>query len=298
MIIGLSGFGDNTEAFETFNIVNNFNRIELTKMKADELSIKEETNIAIEDESKEEWHYTQILLALFEENLEAGNVSLNGMPIEFIKIKKRKKEDLIWNEVKHVPFDKNVKDYYYIDPYVSALDDYEYAVQPIGAGGVAGNNIYNEIEVDFDGAWLIDKEKQYKLLYNLEIGDYETVIPSTVVETLDSQYPYVLQNGNIKYRKGSLQCMLVSDSTINGYGLIDRKQEKRIRENIMSFLTNKKPKLYKDSSGMMMVIMLDGNPRLIPRNDLSQRIYELSIDFIEIADTDTQSLIDNGLLEL
>ena len=42
----------------------------------------------------------------------------------------------------------------------------------------------------------------------------------------------------------------------------------------MSFLTDKKPKLYKDSSGEMMVIMLSGNPILTPINELSQQMYE------------------------
>lgn len=41
MIIGLDAFGD-TVAFDTFNIVNNFYRLELMNMKADEISIKEQ----------------------------------------------------------------------------------------------------------------------------------------------------------------------------------------------------------------------------------------------------------------
>ena len=39
------------------------------------------------------------------------------MPIQFIKIKSVK-EDLKWNELRHLPFDKNTKNYY-LDYYVS-----------------------------------------------------------------------------------------------------------------------------------------------------------------------------------
>ena len=91
--------------------------------------------------------------------------------------------------------------------------------------------------------------------------------------------------------------MLVSNST-ESKGAIDRKQEKILRNNIMSFLTDKKPKLYKDSSGEMMVIMLSGNPILTPINELSQQMYDLEVEFVEIAGTDSKSLIENGLLEL
>jgi hypothetical protein len=294
MILGLSGFG---EAFETFNIVNNFSRLELTKMKADEVSIKEETNIAIDNELKEEWHYTQVLLALFQNNLEAGNVGLNGMPIKYIKVKRRKEEELLWDEIGRIVFDKNTSDYYFVDKFVEALQDYEYAVQPVGDNNVAGNNIYNEIEADFNGAWLIGKDKQFQFLHGLEIGDYETVIPSSIIETLGSQYPYVLESGAIKYRKGSFNCILLSDATARATQ-INRKQEKLIRNNIMNFLTDGKPKMYKDSSGMIMIVKLSENPKVIPINELKQRVYKIDVGFVEIAGIDSQSLVDNGLIEL
>lgn len=296
MFIGLDAFGDFV-AFDTFNIVDNFYRLELMNMKADEVNIKENVDTVIDDESKEEWHYSQILLALFQNNLEAGNLQLNGLPVEYIKIKKRKKEDLIWNEMKHIPFNRDVHDYYFVDKYVEALQTYEYAVQPVGAGGVVGNNIYSEIESDFEGAWLVNKDRDFQLFFNLEISPYETVISTSVIETLGGQYPIVFTNNNVKYRKGQLKCMLVSNST-SDKGIIDRKQEKIIRNNIMSFLTDKKPKLYKDSSGEMMIIMLSGNPTLTPINELSQQIYNLEVEFVEVAGTDSKSLIENGLLDL
>lgn len=296
MFIGLDAFGDFV-AFDTFNIVDNFYRLELMNMKADEVNIKENVDTVIDDESKEEWHYTQVLLALFQNNLEAGNLQLDGMPVEYIKIKKRKKEDLLWNEMKYIPFDKNVHDYYFIDKYVEALQTYEYAVQPVGADNVVGNNIYSEIEADFEGVWLVDKDRDFQLFFNLEISPYETVVPTSVIETLGGQYPVVFTNDNVKYRQGQLKCMLVSNSTESN-GAIDRRQEKILRNNIMSFLTDKKPKLYKDSSGEMMVIMLSGNPTLTPINELSQQIYNLEVEFVEVARTDSKSLIENGLLDL
>ena len=53
MIIGLDCFGDNSEAFETFNIVNSFKTLEITKMKVDELSVQEGIDVDITDELKE-----------------------------------------------------------------------------------------------------------------------------------------------------------------------------------------------------------------------------------------------------
>ena len=91
MFIGLDAFGDFV-AFDTFNIVDNFYRLELMNMKADEVNIKENVDTVIDDESKEEWHYSQILLALFQNNLGRGNLQLNGLPVEYIKIKSVRKK--------------------------------------------------------------------------------------------------------------------------------------------------------------------------------------------------------------
>lgn len=294
MFIGVDCFG---ESFDVYNVVNNYYRLELSNSIIDETNIRSRTDLDITNSNKTIWQYDNILLALYKDNLEAGNVNLNGIEIEYIKLKKRKIEDLQWQELKNIQLLTGVYLYEYIDKYVESLQDYEYAIQPIGAGGIIGNNIIAQIECKFEGTWLLDKDKQYKLLYNLNVGDYETIIPNTIIETLGGQYPFVFTNGNIKYRKGNIRCSLLSDSTINT-GNIDRKQEKFIRKSIMDFLTDKKPKIYKDSSGEFMVISIIGNPVLSPNNNLSQQIYDIGINFVEIANSDSQSLIDNGLLVL
>ena len=80
-------------------------------------------------------------------------------------------------------------------------------------------------------------------MINLNIGSYETVIPTEIVETFGSQYPKVTSSGDVKYRKGNLSCVLASDNTLDS-GIINIKEEKKIRRVIMSFLTDRKPKYF------------------------------------------------------
>lgn len=293
MIIGFNAFGDKA-GFDVYNIVNNFSRFELSNVIADEINMREKTDIDIYDSTKSEWQYDNLLLALFKENLEGGNVSLNGMPINYLRLKKRKKETLTWDNIVDIPFDTDTVNYSYIDKYIESLQEYEYAIQPLGAGGITGNQIISSIEADFEGVWICSKDKQYQLLYNLNLGDYETVMPTSVIETIGNQYPIVQVNGIVKYRKGNIKCRLISDTTIN-QGKTDRQQEKLNRQNIMDFLTDRRPKVFKDSSGEHMMIMLF-DPSVSPINELSQQIYDLSVSFVEIGGTDANSLKNNGLL--
>ena len=93
------------------------------------------------------------------------------------------------------------------------------------------------------------------------------------------------------FKQGSLRCMLISDNTVDAYGAIDKKTEKALRNQIMSFLTNKKPKLLKDGSGNFIGIQIIGTPTLSPHNELGQQIYDLSFEFIETVDLSDENML-------
>ena len=298
-------------SFRPFNDISNpiydalnkseiFNKIDIQKAKFDEMHILDGITTTTSS-NKIEWNYNTICLSQFKNNLEAGNLGLNGMTINSIKIKKRKKESLIFEDVKTIPFENNKFDYTYEDKFVESIQDYVYALQPLGGSTqspILGQMVSEEIYSEFESAWLIGKDdEQYQLTYDLNIDGYETVIPQQILETIGNQFPSIISNGNIRYRKGRIKARLVSNNTVVAGGEIDKREEKKLRQSIMKFLTNNKPKIYKEGSGEYMLISIMGTPLLSPDNSL-RNIYDISCEFVEIGNTDTQSLINNGLVVL
>ena len=226
-------------------------------------------------------------------------MELSGLPINKLLIRRRKKDDYKFEDVRAFDFDPDVQFYEFKDRFIESHEDYVYGIQPMGGSvenPVLGETTNGEVESEFDSVWIVGKDTQYRLMYNLEVGDYETVIPTGITETLGSQYPIVSKSGNVKYRKGNIRCMLVSDKTME-YGDINPKEEKKIRRSIMAFLTDNKPKYFKDGSGEAMLISIINAPTLSPRNELNQLIYEIGVEFVEIGGIDSNTLINAGLFE-
>lgn len=284
--------------FKALNETTQYKKVRFEKATFDEIHMLESIDI-ICNQDKKEWDYDTVFLWKCS-SVEAGNIELSGgIPINQLLIRRRKKDDFIFENVKTFNFDKDSQFYEFKDRFIESYEDYVYGIQPMGGSvenPILGETTMGEVESKFDSVWIVGKDIQYKLMFNLEVGDYETIIPTDVVETLGNQYPKVVSSGNVKYRKGNIQCMLVSDET-HRYSNINPKEEKKLRRSIMAFLTNRKPKYFKDGSGETILISILNAPKLSPRNELNQLMYDITIDFVEIGDTDTRSLINAGLIE-
>jgi hypothetical protein len=287
MIIGMDFF--NGSCFNTNIPVGQIYRAEMQDCIIDEVKIDE--NITVSNLStKQEWGLDTKLLGKFQNSLEAGNLDNKGMPIEFIIIKKRRKSDLTWSKIKEFNFDKAQKIYEFEDKYVEAGEEYEFALFPV-TSNIEGKYTIADIVAEYDDTWLMDKENSVRLIYNLQYGDFDNIIPSTDIETMGGKYPTIAYAGELDYKRGNIQCLLVAKESMNG--ITNVRQEKLLRKNVISFLTNKKPKLLKDNAGLYMVVSVK-DVKELPQNDLKGQ-YGVSFNITEIADTDTQSLKDNGL---
>ena len=188
--------------FSTLNETTRYNKIRFENAIFDEVHIVEGIDI-LSSFDKKEWGYDTVFLWKGG-NLEGGNVSLNGIPINQLLIRRRKKDDFIFENVKSFDFDKDVQFYEFKDKFVESYEDYVYGIQPMGGSiesPVLGEITTGEVESEFDSAWIVGKDTQYKLMINLNIGGYETVIPTEVIESFGSQYPTITSNGDVRYRK-------------------------------------------------------------------------------------------------
>lgn len=245
---------------------------------------------------KGEWGYETILLGEFINNLEAGNVSNGGLQIDYLKLKKRKKDELIWQDIKIFSYDPEVKRYNFEDRLVESYETYEYAVQPI-TSEIVGSESIESIDVEFDGIWIIGEFNEHQLFYNTEIQEIKSNVSQNVVTTLGNRYPFVIKNGNINYKEFSVSGRIVSKMSCDT-SRPNFKEEKKLRNVIMSFLENGKPKIIKDNSGNYVLCQIVDTPTLSPINTLDRGIYDISFNVVEIGDSyDEDTLLQYGLIK-
>jgi len=275
---------------------NNYYRLELQNAIFDTINGFEDLS-KVYSSDKDEWSYDCIINGEFRDDLEAGNIDVNGQDVKYILFQKRKIDELQWNTIAKLDYDKAIKLYRIMDYYIENAQPYEYCIIPLAATVQGDRNNVAVIIPDYDGIWLTDSQNNVQLLYNLEQGDIEFTKSCSSTETLGGRYPITNYSGNLDYKKGTMKAMVVSDASASGK--IDIYNEKINRNNIINFLKSWKPKLYRNSStGEMMMIATTSNPKFSPNNDLSGQIGTISFDFQEAGDTTNDTdMRNNGFIE-
>lgn len=280
MIIGIDAYGDQEAmAFQTLTVVNRFYRMQLGGAIFDEVFADKETSGLLAF-NEQDWSYLTVLKGGFKNSLEAGNLQNAGVPIEGLQIRKRRIDSLTWVDLILIPFNLQNSVYEFYDRICQATQVYEYMVVPV-TSNVYGSSVTEQIECEFSDTFVIDRDTSYRLYCNLEYGDIQNVLPNTVVETFQ-KYPTVLY-GQPDYHRGSVKALILTDNTVST-GVINNRQERLNREQMMSFFKNKKPKILKDGSGRYYLVAIVGNPTETPSNQLNQAISDISFEWVQIDD--------------
>lgn len=174
-----------------------------------------------------------------------------------------------------------------------------------------------KIEIDFEDIFLYDGEKQFKIRFNPKISGFKNNIVETKINTIGSKYPYIFRNGYINYKEFSLSGTIsllmdelglfyniYNDNTNNKtlYGVDLTKDniynEKNFRDNILEWLTNGKPKLFKSpTEGNYLVQLM--NVSLSPLSDsINRMIYNFSSSVYEIEECNIDNLLKNNFIKI
>ena len=296
ILLGIDLF--NSSCFQTTIAFPSFYRAELSNSVVDEIYIDEDTTITDSVIKPTVWGFKTILDAPFtDDSLEGGSISSgNGLVIDHILFQKRKSDELYWSDVSQITFDGTSIFYETIDKYVANDFDYEYSLIPL-VNTVQGNRIVSPtITVDFNGVFLSDKENNYFLYYDLEYGEIQHNTPKSVQEPLNSQFP-IISYSQLDYKTLNVRSTSISDATASSGGTIDIKQEKIRRQQLFTFLKNKKPKIYRDSNGNVLLVSITDNPKEEPQSSIIG-LSKVSFSMTEIGDAENNdSLIEMDLLE-
>ena len=295
ILLGIDLF--NSSCFQTTVAFPSFYRAELSNSVVDEIYIDEDTTITDSVIKPIAWGFKTILDAPFtDDSLEGGSLNAGGLTIDHILFQKRKSDELYWSDVSQITFDGTSIFYETIDKYVANDFDYEYSLIPL-VNTVQGNRIVSPtITVDFNGVFLSDKENNYFLYYDLEYGEIQHNTPKSVQEPLNSQFP-IISYSQLDYKTLNVRSTSISDATASSGGTIDIKQEKIRRQQLFTFLKNKKPKIYRDSNGNVLLVSITDNPKEEPQSSIIG-LSKVSFSMTEIGDAENNdSLIEMDLLE-
>lgn len=257
--------------------INNINYLEIKNCVVDEIHVRENTSNIDLSPTKEEWQFDTFLLAKFLGDLEAGNISLGGLPIDRFKIRKRRIDSVKIQDLGIVPLSEEGK-FYFLDTGVRPRITYEYQVSPM-SGDIEGQPFLVQISVDFEYWWLSDAtyttNESYPFFANMEVSDITINKQRHVYDDTFNKYPMV-SYGNQKYKSGIITALL-----------IDSFMEVSInyRQKVIDFINNGKPKYLRTDEGDIWLVDTH-TCSYKPFTNLIEPLSSITFSFMEVGEAE------------
>lgn len=127
------------------------------------------------------------------------------------------------------------------------------------------------------------------------------MIKEAKIETIGSQYPFFVRNGDIKYREFSLSgliCQNMDATNSLKIGEYENRhiQERMFRDSLHELLLDGRPKLFKSETEGLILVYLS-NVSLTPNNVLGRMLYDFSMTATEIGRVDVDNLSEAEIIQ-
>mgnify|MGYP000889803743 CR=1 FL=1 len=297
MILGYSMFhGKDNLVYKTNVYHPSYNKLELKNMTVDELYIDEDIAIPFTIDKPNGWNYRTVIDSKFNNSLEGGSVQANNFQIERVRFQRRLTDEVEWQDVGEIEYNPDEKLLYeVIDKNIQNDFEYQYSILPITATVLGNRVVSDEIVSEFEGIFLSDKDNNYRLFYNIEPDSMQHNISTAILETLNSQYPIIV-DGNLDYRSGGIKALFVSTETASrNDGKVTIRAEKVGRDRLMKFLKNRKPKVLRQPNGETLLVRIVGKPQEEYLSNITGIAY-VNFQFVEIGSMDSETLKTNDIL--
>lgn len=240
------------------------------------------------------WDFDTILYAKFDDSANAGNVDWGLETVSHILVKRREKNSFNWRvlEVRQIT-KKEDFNFQGIDYTNAAKTEYEYAVVP-SFHGIEGN--YDSIIVysDFDDIFLVS---QNGVIHTCLTDGYCDVTKNKISitdVTLYDKYPYKINSIKANYITGTFTGSFVSYSSLLNDYVIEDKQRIKYQNDVMSFLSDNTPKLYKHFDSSIYLVSIDDAIQNNANGHYQNK--DITFNFTEIGDVDSaKDLYVNGI---
>lgn len=295
MLIGLDAFVEEG-VFEKNAHHTGYDSFEMYNMIVKDIYVDAQAHNPDDIEKPDMWRYSTVLSADFKGNMEGGSVVANNMLIESIKFQRRKSSDLEWQDVAEKEYMQDDRMFYEtVDKFISNGEIYQYSIVPSTATVDGERLVSREITADFEGIFLSNKEDNYELLYNIELSNIENNLANATFLPLSSKYPVVV-SGQTDYTTFGVNALFISSDSVDDLGNMNIRMERAKKDNLLKFLKDGKPKVYRDGHGRLKLVMVVGNPTELPSN-IKGGISSFSVNFVEIGDMDAETLKEANLQE-
>ncbi len=260
--------------------IENINYIELNNCIVNELHVRQRTDAGVDITSaKDQWEIDTYLLARFLGNLEAGNIDLEGIQIEKFAIKRRNVGELEQLVLGYVDYEEG--EVLEFTDYTQSNDNFIYSVVPIGEGDIEGKPNLIQIESDFVGFYIVDKDTNNVLKFDKVIGNEIRTVEKTLnqgriqIETFN-KYPSVYYTDQ-EYTSFSLSTVFVPS---------EFQRSGKMYETILNnFIRQHKPFIVKGSDGSIYIADISNPRKSTVMNETKTYNYiQFTIDCVEIQD--------------
>lgn len=244
ILIGYSTFGD--EYFsDDLPSVNSITYAEFSGSIIDEISIRK--NDQSTSSIKETWQSDTILLALFQNSLEAGDINNDGVNIASFKVKRRLSTDLDSIDVGEVTYSASQLSYEFYD-YTQPNGNLIYTIVPVGENGLEGTPFNTNVTSSFSGIFLVDKDTNDVLAFDksFNLGTVDSTLNQnrTILETF-SKFAQVIY-GQTSYETFTLTTVLLPDD--------GSQSNAKYLDVLNKFIMSHSPKVLKFDNGKIMVV--------------------------------------------
>ncbi len=277
-VLGLEAYGNRVHK-SVSSAVRNVDQITLTDAVYDEVHLRERTDKNLTS-TKTEWQVDTLLRGLFQNNLEAGNVQNDGMPIEKFVIKRRKTNDL--KNIKVGEMDFNNNETVSFTDRTQTNDHYVYSIVPFSQD-IEGKPNEVQIESDYTGWYVYDKDTDNILSFDTFIGSAPSVDTNlnqgrTQINTL-SKFPTVFYTDQ-NFHEFQLQATFVPEEW--------ERSGKDYQRVLDQFMNQHRPFLIKSGNGELYVCDVHAPNKSAPLNTWKGHDYfTLTINCTEIDDYET-----------
>jgi hypothetical protein len=285
MIIGVTPFKTNlnSSVFHTRIGLSDYLNMEIRECLLDEIYIDENVNLPYTKEKPISFLYSTILNAKFKNNLEAGNIQANGFNVEYILVQKRQIDSTKWTDVAKIKANSSVSYFEILDRYISLNEEYEYTVVPITQNIYGTRSDGNTIKTHFNGMFLSDKDHNYAFMCNVNYNDITHNNPKKTHQTFGSKYPVVIYS-DINYSEFNVKALIITYDELSGK--LNLKVNKTHRKQVIDWLNNGKPKVYRDNRGDLKIVTVSDNITEHPVEGKEQ-LNDITIGLVEIGDINT-----------
>lgn len=244
----------------------------------------------------------------------------------------RKTTNGAWEEVlRFALINEKLSQWHWKDFTVEQGKNYIYSLQEYNDYGLYSERIIsNKIYVDFEDAFLFDGQRQLRIRFNPKVSTFKTDHLESKIDTIGSKFPFIFRNGNVAYKEFPISGLIsyhMDDANLFGIdedfvftekftrektvapqldeykvkttGLVgyNFSSERDFKLNVLDWLNNGKPKLFRSpSEGNYIVRLL--NTSLSPEDTVSRLIHTFNSTAYEVAECNYENLNKYGFISI